>query len=730
MSLGRTDASQQAGTTAAAAPKRAFRADIQGLRAFAVVVVIVNHMVGWPVGGFVGVDIFFVISGYLITGHLMKEWEKSGRISFIQFYQRRIKRILPASTLALVATVIVAFIVFPGARAWSTFWDGVWAMLFVGNWRFAASGTDYFAAEDGVSPLQHYWSLGVEEQFYFVWPWIMLLALVVVARRRPRINARVVASVVIGVLSLASFAWALYETVHSPTVAYFSTLSRAWELGVGALLALAAPLVSRVPESARPALAWVGIAGMVLSLFVITEGSAFPAPGALLPVLACALVIAAGEGGGQRHIGLLTNKVSGYIGDISFSLYLWHMPVIVLTASILQVDSWVDRLMQVLLIAAFSMAAYHAWEDPVRRSAWLTSPEQRAKLHRPSRPERLRATVSVGFLIVAVVMSSLLVFGERQQAQAHQQQQAEQLQRELKQAGQGTGDGGEEDLAAQMPAVAAIQEEIIAGVQMTEWGDVQEKLEASIGDHTRMDAQIRACSDDNADYSQCWVGPEDAETTVLLTGDSVGRAFAPAILANAEQLGWRIEMRLRPGCSFSPVTRTYENTADRTGCVEHKESVMEYIASSEPDLVLISNSVVPTVDENGVETTQKSWQAALEEYLGPIEEVSDAIVITGPPADKDMAQCYVRGGVPADCLGGITPLRELTTAAETGAAEATGAALVDTADLFCAVGRCPAVIGDIPVRIDRTHITVEYAEHLAPAMGELLARGEEETLAQ
>ncbi|WP_162237669.1 acyltransferase family protein [Agreia sp. Leaf244] len=160
----------------------AFRRDIQGLRMVAVVVVIFDHLIGWPTGGFIGVDVFFVISGFLITGLLLREHDRSNTISFIGFYKRRIRRILPAATLVLVVTVVVAFVVFNVSRATQTFWDGIWSFFFAANWRFASAGTDYFQADGPVSPLQHFWSLAVEEQFYFVWPWLMLLIFILGGR--------------------------------------------------------------------------------------------------------------------------------------------------------------------------------------------------------------------------------------------------------------------------------------------------------------------------------------------------------------------------------------------------------------------------------------------------------------------------------------------------------------------------------------------------------------------
>lgn len=265
---------------------KTIRPDIQGLRMVAVGAVIADHLLGWPVGGFVGVDIFFVISGFLITGLLLREHQRTGSISFVRFYRRRIKRILPAATLVIMFTVLVAHLLFASSRATATLWDGVWAFAFAANWNFAAQGTDYFPAGGAISPLQHYWSLAVEEQFYFAWPWLMLLIFALAGRRahwNKRIAHRIVGLVMVGII-IASFAWAIFDTQNAPTWAYFSTFSRTWELGIGAVLAVFAGTAARLPAIARTSLGWVGLLGIVASVFIVNGNAGFPAPWAVLPL--------------------------------------------------------------------------------------------------------------------------------------------------------------------------------------------------------------------------------------------------------------------------------------------------------------------------------------------------------------------------------------------------------------------------------------------------------------
>ncbi|MGN7252775.1 acyltransferase family protein [Arthrobacter sp. SAFR-014] len=344
-----------------------FRADIQGLRAVAVLAVVFDHLLSWPQGGFVGVDIFFVISGFLITSLLIKDIERSGSISFIGFYKRRAKRILPASLLVLLVTCIASYFLLPVSRADATRADALWALVFSGNWKFAIGGTDYFQEGLPPSPLQHFWSLGVEEQFYFIWPWLMLLvAWVVATRTRGARTGRSAMALLMVVIIIASFTWAMLETATSPTWAYFSTFSRAWELGIGALIAVVAPILTKLPSWLRPVLAWLGVGGLIASVLYVSPGAGFPAPYAAFPVAATAAIIVAGTGGRVASLWLLTNRVMGYLGDISYSLYLWHWPVIILLVAFMPDGNPTYYLTALAVSAVLSVASYHFVEKPTR----------------------------------------------------------------------------------------------------------------------------------------------------------------------------------------------------------------------------------------------------------------------------------------------------------------------------------------------------------------------------
>jgi len=315
-------------------PAKQLRTDIQGLRALAVGMVILAHA-GIPVaaGGFIGVDVFFVISGFLITSLLLREVQRSSTISIRGFYERRARRILPAGTVVLVVTVLYAALTFSADRVGSIAGDAVWSSVFLANVHYAVDGTDYFAAGDP-SPLQHFWSLAVEEQFYLLWP-LLVLAIVVVVRRRSRYVpfTRLVTVAVIAII-VGSLVWSMIETAVSPSTAYFSTPARAYELAAGALLATITAAGTRVPAwltgPLRGMLGWAGFFALVVMMVLWDDRTPIPGTLASLVVLATAAMLVSGIGDVRGAGRMLSVRPVRFIGDISYSLYLWHWPLLTL----------------------------------------------------------------------------------------------------------------------------------------------------------------------------------------------------------------------------------------------------------------------------------------------------------------------------------------------------------------------------------------------------------------
>lgn len=348
-----------------------FRKDIEGLRAIAVLLVALCHA-GVPglAGGYIGVDVFFVISGFLITSLLLRPLELgSGRRMVRDFYARRVRRILPAATLTIVATIVASYYYLGFLRGDQIARDGLWTSLFAANIHFALNGTNYLAAQQPPSPLQNFWSLGVEEQFYLVWPALLLL----VAWFAKRIPLRIKLAAVLAVVFSTSLAWSIIQTNSDPTWAYFSPLTRAWELASGALIAVALPLLRTIPPIVAAAASWLGLCGILASAVLITAQTPFPGATALAPVVATSLTIIGGTRGlTTGAVRLLGLPPFQWLGMLSYSFYLWHWPILMIAAQYRGTSlSVVHNLLLLLVALAISAVTFYLLERPVRASRYL-----------------------------------------------------------------------------------------------------------------------------------------------------------------------------------------------------------------------------------------------------------------------------------------------------------------------------------------------------------------------
>jgi peptidoglycan/LPS O-acetylase OafA/YrhL len=350
---------------------RSFRPDVEGLRAVAVALVVLYHA-GVPgvSGGFVGVDVFYVVSGFVITGLLLRERAVDKRNDLIAFYARRCRRILPAATLVVIVSVLASYhwlgFVF-GAQVAG---DGQAAALFAANFHFIANGTNYINSKLPPSPLQNFWSLAVEEQFYLVYP-TLFIAVAAVCKRRYSLATKLAA--VLGCVTVASYLWSINQTGQDSVAAYFSPFTRAWELALGALVAVLTPRLQALPKRLAALAAWLGLGMIVLAALWFGSWTAYPGSAAALPVAGAALVIGAGAAvpalGAER---LLRLRPFQWLGKLSYSLYLWHWPLLVIAMEYATRPlSLAARLGWVAAGLGASVVTYLVLENPVRHARFL-----------------------------------------------------------------------------------------------------------------------------------------------------------------------------------------------------------------------------------------------------------------------------------------------------------------------------------------------------------------------
>ena len=367
------------------------RGDIEGLRAVAVLLVVAYHTgITQLSGGFIGVDVFFVISGFLITSLLLREVEQSGTVSLSQFWARRMRRIIPMSVLVVAATVIASIFMLEKQRMEDLASVALGALGFCANFILYFTTGEYLADVTLPSPLQHYWSLAVEEQFYIVWP-LIVFALAKYTREMFR-NLLLVVVVLGGGFSLVA---SITITSENPGAGYYLPHTRAWELLLGAGLAVLFSQINAIPQHIRGVVGWLGLGAIALSAWQFDSNTEFPGFAALLPVLGTGAVIASGGSiiGPERVLSFAPLQ---YIGARSYSFYLWHWPVLVLFEAQFGLLSGTETAVLMAMSFALSMVTYDLVEQPVRNSTYLARASKR--------------TLTAGAAVVAVSLIGGVVF--------------------------------------------------------------------------------------------------------------------------------------------------------------------------------------------------------------------------------------------------------------------------------------------------------------------------------
>lgn len=669
------------------------RTDIQGLRAIAVSLVLVYHL--FPdslTGGYVGVDVFFVISGFLITSHLLSSPPSGGR-DLLTFWARRIRRLLPASLLVLAATLVATRLVAPPTLWGDTARQVTAAAEYRVNWLLAGDAVDYLTAESAPSPVQHFWSLSVEEQFYLGWPVLILLLGLAggwLGRRRT------VFVTGLALVCLASLAWSVHLTATNPASAYFVTPTRIWELGAGGLLAAWA--VRRTTGSAarsRTVLAWAGLAMIAAAALLFDTETAFPGWWALLPVLGVVAVIAAYAESGTGSPGpLLAARPVQWLGDVSYSVYLWHWPLIVLMPFVVETSGPVDE----LLVAALTLglaALTKTWvEDPFRTAAWS---------------RRLGATYLAG----AVGMALVVGLAALQTAEVDHDRADDRA--SLRQAVRGAGpcfgaaalerpDDCAPPTGDPVPSPALAPRDKSAAYEKLADGGNCFAFVPSFPTRT------------------CRFGPSEAKVRIALVGNSHAGQWLPALQEAARPRGWGITTYLASQCAMSDVAQQFDTTAHGDACRRWVRRTAERVAADRPDLVVLTNRISVPAEGRTWDESHEAYQAGYRSVLRRWAAAGLPVVVlhdTPTPGDAGVASvpdCVAEHlDDPSACSGARSdwvprdPAHDLARSTDS-----TGVLPVDLTDRICRPERCEAVVGGVLVYFDASHLTATYARTLAP----------------
>jgi peptidoglycan/LPS O-acetylase OafA/YrhL len=706
------------------AERTRFRPDIEGLRAIAVLGVVLFHAdVPGIGGGYVGVDVFFVISGFLITGLLWREANSTGTVRLRGFYGARARRLLPASAAVGVVTMIGAAILLPALQVRSVIYDGIASALYVSNYWFILRGVDYFANHKPPSPFQHYWSLGVEEQFYLVWPALILGTAWLIRRARRRTRAQATASqrpylVVLALVAGVSFALSLAVTLWAPPVAFFSLPTRAWQLAAGGLVALTAGRWSRLAPRAAAITGWAGLALILLACTELSPTTLYPGVAALLPTLGAALVIAAGcatpSQGCGRALGTAPMRA---IGRISYSWYLWHWPVLLFAPALLGHPLGLPaRLAAALLSGGLAVLTLRYLENPLR----FADPIRRSP----------RASLALGAAATAIAVC--VGFALLQVAPTPVGRGAPATPLTLSATPVPAGSPLDAYDAAVQRAFTQVQAAVAASADLRA---VPSNLDPALADAPDEDKaySFGGClrTPLQGGQPQCVTGDTSSATTVAMVGDSHAAMWNPALARLAEQRHWRLETLAKAACPLlsMPVSSPFRRFVETfEHCEQWRGQILARLRAERPRLIVLSVWRGYGADESmtGFSSYGPAWNEGLTRLVQQLRGIGAKVLVLGPVPDPHFVVPICLSGHLDDATACLprraTAVNPSGIASESAATAAGGGQYADLTDLFCTATRCPVIVGNTLVFFDESHLTFEYSRLLAPVIGALADR--------
>lgn len=645
-----------------AVAKPAFRADIEGLRAVAILLVVLFHA-GVPgfSGGYVGVDVFFVISGFLITGLLVNEVESSGRLGWMEFYARRARRLMPVSALVLLGTLAVSWLVYSPIELTRIARSAASVALYASNILFAAKATNYMGAAAETDPFLQTWSLGVEEQFYFLWP-AFILTVLVLARRR--MSSRVVLAS-LGVVVVTSLALCIVLTSRVQPWAFFLTPARFWEFAIGGIVAVAA--IRPRSHVLATLLAGGGLVLILGSAVVFDFATSFPGLYATVPVLGTAALLAAGAAERPTRVThLLGTGPLRWVGQRSYSWYLLHWPLLVLLAAVAPSPSMLSRLGAVIVALGLSVAAYRWVEDPVRRSDWLKA--------------RPRASVGLG---LSLALLSLAAASVSFLLASNAMRSGEQLQ-----------------LARAAGDVASID----ADGCLASFNDTEPRGDCVYGD---VDSATTVVLFGDSHAAHWFPAMEEASLRngwrlVVMAKAACPSADVPAFY------------REQVGRSYTECVEWRDAAFDQ---IAEQDPGLVVISNAVGHVSGDPSREHPVSDSD--------WSAGMDSTLRRFADdgVAVAVIADVPESKVDVPICLSRSAASRlatqDCSVGLDrpAIRQIERDA---VARSSGAALIDMNDLICPVGRCDPVRDGAVMYRDENHLTASFSQSLGGVLGDRL----------
>ena len=741
-----------------------FRPDVEGLRGVAILLVLLFHAALPVSGGFVGVDVFLVISGFLITGLLLRELETSGSIGLLAFYGRRMRRLLPAAAVVIAVVMPLAFVMLPPLDRPGAMTDGTAAVLCASNIRSAMAGGDYFAAIATPSPFLHFWSLSLEEQFYLAWPVLLLL----VARGR---RVRLAAGITLLGLLLVSLAVSVVMTDQAPTWAFYGLPSRSWQFAAGGLLAVGSTLLRRLPERPVGAAGWAGIAGLAVAAVAIDSSGPYPGVLAVLPTAAAVLVILSGDRAWGPGV-LLRLAPLRFLGRISYSLYLWHWPILVLP---LAAGVAPDPLVTVALLALAVCVAWLSWaavEEPFRRAhgprrtitrlslqlgtaaiigvvAWSVMLEVTADAaiagmgdgsHTMASTTAMdNGPASVGGVVVgsipgpdtraptAATSTGALNRSTPAATGSVRAQPTPGASTALPSASTAPSTPGAATPGAATPGSISIPWQEIPTERLRDGVRLPRGVRPTLGD-ARTDRE-RLADDgcftwlDGTEPADCVYGDADSETTVVLIGDSHAGQWFPAFNVLAKRNGWRLIPLVKASCPFidMPVYHPFVRRK-YTECAAWRARAIRAANAAHPDLVVVATAYRGIRPVAANDASAKAQGEAMAREIGRLRAPA-AIIVDSPRTNTDVPGCLSRH--PTDvhecAIRRSEAFYDTFGVRERVAAKRSGAEIIDIVAAVCPSTPCPVVRDGMIVYRDGHHLTATFVRTLAPAFNAALS---------